>query len=62
MPQQAVREAESHWKHQEITGVVCKGNSAWNTTVEKGGVGLTPEPEEALLCRESMRQKRRSAR
>lgn len=24
-PQQAVREAESHWKHQEIMGVVCKG-------------------------------------
>ncbi|KAL1250851.1 hypothetical protein QQF64_018647 [Cirrhinus molitorella] len=24
-PQQAVMEAESHWKHQEITGVVCQG-------------------------------------
>lgn len=24
-PQQAVREAESHWRHQEIMGVVCKG-------------------------------------
>lgn len=24
-PQQAVTEAESHWKHQEIVGVVCKG-------------------------------------
>lgn len=25
-PHQAVREAESHWKHQEIMGVVCKGH------------------------------------
>lgn len=24
-PQQAVMEAESHWKHQEIVGVVCQG-------------------------------------
>lgn len=24
-PQQAIREAESHWRHQEIMSVVCKG-------------------------------------
>ena len=52
-PQQAIGEAESYWRHQEIMGV---DDWAWDTTVRRGGAGLMPEPKEALWCRESERQ------